>query len=196
MKWTVYLAIAAVVAVLSILGFQRVVDPRRAAEIARLETLVTEARRATAIAHRETAIANERLDSALSLVPRAVTRWRTVTDTLRIAADATPHDSIAAIAGALAETRAAGDSVVRACGELEGSCSQFRAKATAEIAALNTENARLDSLNSAPRPGKRWNLSISAGYGLTAARDSAQRQHRLENRFFVGASIGRTVLSW
>lgn len=192
MKYLAQAIAAAALIVVSILGYQHFTDPRRAEEIGRLKGELSAAKREGSIAHAARIAASRRLDSALSRTDTVVTRWRTrvVHDTVRLAAATSPHDSVVVLSQALTETQRAGDSVVRACSDLAGSCRLFRATATAEIASWERKYAVLDSLHRVPRPGKRWNLSLSLGYGAGMRGDTLVRSP------FVGVSVGRSILAW
>lgn len=144
-----------------------------------------------ALAHGETHAANERLDSALSALPRVVTKWRTP-DTLRIATTATAHDTIRVYVNALDATRKAGDSVVRACTELANACQVFRTKATAELSAWSSRYATLDSLSKVLPKAKRLNLSLAIGFGYATPLDQLAPKRQI----FAGLTVGRSLISW
>jgi hypothetical protein len=185
-----YLLIAFGLVAGSILLYERITGPRRTQEIGRLTGLLQAAGQDLAESQRETAAANAALDSALSRSDSVITRWRTkvVHDTTVILR--TAHDTITQLARELRATKAAGDSVVRACSQLADSCRDFRAKATAEISSWERRYALLDSLHRAPRPQKHWNLSVSAGYGFSMRGDTLVRSP------FVGVSVGRSLVRW
>lgn len=140
-----------------------------------------------------------RVDTVQQVVTNTITRWQTkiVHDTLVLAPTASPHDTIAAVKAQLKACRDAGDSLVASVIPLQSSCDAFKAQAQQAIAEGERRYSRLDSLyRLGPKP-KRWNVSLSVGYGfMLAPSDSAVHDLRITRGLTVGVSVGRSIIQW
>jgi len=130
------------------------------------------------------------LDQALANGVKVVDRWRESAP--RPITTGTPHDTITQLTQQVRACRNAGDSLVQSVVKIQSTCLAYRDTATKTIANLRTIIARKDTLLGIGKPAKRWNLSLSAGYGYGIRLDSLSAQRRA----FVGITIGRALWSW
>jgi hypothetical protein len=179
--------------VVSIIAYQSFHDPKVAAERGRL---VGQLQRDSADFKTQLAqlkAEGAKVDTVQRVVTNTVTKWQKeiVHDTIVLPATATPHDTIVATQKKLDACKQVGGDVVASVVPLGTTCEAFKAKAQTTIKSLEQRYAHLDSLNRLGSPPKRWNLSLSIGYGYATRLDSIAPRREL----FAGLTVGRTLFS-
>lgn len=203
LRYIVQIAVICAVIVAAVFAWQKYSDQGASEELGRLREKARADSIANDLLEMQLLRSRDSVANAQAKAAEATARWRAAIAREAAAPPlprtATPSDTAKRALADLKSCREVRDSLATAIEPLQSKCNAYRVDAEQRIAGLERANANLDTLARAKRPGKRWHIGPSVGFGYTvvpAGQTDPGKDFQLERRLFVGVSVTRSIFSW